>query len=255
MVRARISLPRKRERVGVGVCCSVALAVLCGFAARAAMPPGLPGIGLEDHRVRVDPVAPPWDAVVKVQTNIGSRCTGALIAADVVVTAAHCLYNPRTLAMLEPVSLHVLIGFQSGYYRWHALVRSYSVGGHFIGGRRDRTPTADWALLTLEGAVPAAVAPLPVARTPPAAGDAVALAGYNQDEPLLLLADLSCRITGTVDVPDARLLAHDCSATRGTSGGPLLERTGGGWRVVGINIAVSNGDNVALWAAGFARAR
>jgi protease YdgD len=244
------------------VCSARGLTVIIGallsvaFAAAAAMPPGLPGIGPVDHRVRVEPVAPPWDAVVKVQTNIGGRCTGALVASDIVLTAAHCLYNPHTLALLQPVSLHVLIGFESGYYRWHALVRGYATGGGFIGGRRDRTPTADWARLDLAGAVPPAVTPLPVAASPPAAGDAVALAGYNQDEPLLLLADPSCRITATVDAPGARLLAHDCSATRGTSGGPLLEKSvGGGWRIVGINIAVSDRDSVALWAAGFARPR
>ena len=220
----------------------------------AATPPLLPGIGPADHRVRVEPVAPPWDAVVKVQTNTGSRCTGALVAPAIVLTAAHCLYNAHTLAMLQPVSLHVLVGFESGHYRWHMPVRGYTTGSGFNGDprRREQTPTADWARLDLTGSVPPAVTPLPVAAAPPTAGTAVALAGYNQDSPLLLLADPSCRITATVDAPGARLLAHNCSSTRGTSGGPVLERTDGGWRILGINIATSEGDNVALWAAGFA---
>jgi protease YdgD len=59
--------------------------------ASAAELPLLPGIGVVDRRVAVDPGQPPWDAIAKVQTNIGTRCTGALIAPGTVLTAAHCL--------------------------------------------------------------------------------------------------------------------------------------------------------------------
>src|SRR5438874_11979118 len=81
-----------------------------------------------ERRVVVDPNAPPWNAVVKVQTNIGTRCTGALIAPATVLTAAHCLYNRHTRALLQPVSLHVLIGYQRGAFRWHRLVSRYTTG-------------------------------------------------------------------------------------------------------------------------------
>ena len=43
-----------------------------------------------------------------------------------------------------------------------------------------------------------------------------------------------------------QLLTHDCSATRGTSGGPLLARRGDHWEAVGINIAVTASANIAL---------
>src|SRR5271156_5067650 len=72
--------------------------------------PLLPGIGAVDRRVAVDPGQPPWDAIAKVQTNIGTRCTGALIARATVLTAADCLYNRRTRALLQAGSLHVLLG-------------------------------------------------------------------------------------------------------------------------------------------------
>ena len=50
-------------------------------------------------------------------------------------------------------------------------------------------------------------------------------------------------------LPDgASFVAHDCAATRGTSGAPLLTRRDGGWVVIAINIAASHTENLALSA-------
>ena len=94
----------------------------------AAELPLLPGIGPQDRRVVLDPTQAPWVAIAKVQTNIGTRCTGVLIAPDVVLTAAHCLYNRRTDTWLQAASLHVLLGYDRGDYRWHRRVVHYTVG-------------------------------------------------------------------------------------------------------------------------------
>ena len=51
--------------------------------------------------------------------------------------------------------------------------------------------------------------------------------------------------------PDgAKLIAHDCQATRGTSGAPLLVRQGQGWAVLGINIGAGTTVNLALAVKG-----
>jgi Trypsin len=97
-------------------------------------------------RVPVDPNTPPWNAVTKVQTNIGTHCTGVLIASSVVLTAAHCLYNPRTRALLQPVSLHVLFGFERDNCRQYLLTAGYRLGPRFMPGlrqpRRKEPPAA-----------------------------------------------------------------------------------------------------------------
>ena len=215
---------------------AVFVVVLTAAAAQAA-----------DRRVAVDPTVPPWNAIAKVQTNIGERCTGALIAPAIVLTAAHCLYNPRTRALLQPVSLHVLFGFQRDAYRWHRLVSHVTVGPGFDGNLRRPQPS-DWARLELAQPVP--ITPLPLFDRPPGVGMAVALAGYNQDRAQLLLADLACRVQRVVPRPGgARFLIHNCAATRGTSGAPLLVRQGDGWAVVGINIAAGPAANLALGVA------
>ncbi|MGE5268503.1 MAG: trypsin-like serine peptidase [Thiohalocapsa sp.] len=219
----------------------VAAALL--LAAAIAYPPAKAA----DRRIPVDPDAPPWDAVAKVQSNIGRRCSGVLIAPALVLTAAHCLYNPRTRAMLQPLSLHVLFGYRRGEYRWHRLVAQVEIGAGFD-GRKPMPQAADWARLTLDAAVPAT--PLPPATQKPRPGTALAFAGYNQDRAQLLMVDRDCHVLQVTRLPaGGAWLRHDCAGTYGTSGGPLLIRQGEGWAVAAIAIAAGRAGqhaNLAL---------
>ncbi len=215
-------------RVAVGL----ALLLLLTAAAYAA-----------DRRTAVDPNTPPWNAVAKVQTNTGVRCTGVLIAPTVVLTAAHCLHNRLTGALLQPVSLHVLFGYRRGAFTWHGTVVRLVTGAGFQGSE-PRPQTADWARIELAEAAPGP--PLPIFGGHAGAGSSVVLAGYNQDRAQLLMADLSCHVLHEMPAGQRRYLVHDCAATRGTSGAPLLTRQHDGWAVVGINIAAGPNANLAL---------
>ncbi len=225
---------------------SVIAAATLLFATGSVAAELLPGVGPFDRRLAVDVRLPPWNAIAKVQTNIATRCTGALVGPDTVMTAAHCLYNRRTRALLGPGSLHVLFGYERGGYFWHTQVVRYVVGDGFDGAEPARHPGSDWARLVLAEAVPPAIEPLRLSKEFPLSGTAVALPGYNQDRIHLLMADTSCQITGISMIRGERVLTHDCSATRGTSGGPLLARRGDHWEAVGINIAVTASANIAL---------
>lgn len=237
---------------GLGILAALAFAVVLLAIQQplgAAELPLLPGIGAVDRRVTVDPAQVPWNAIAKVQTMIGGRCTGALIAPRVVLTAAHCLYNRLTRALLQPVSLHVLIGATRGAYRWHRLVARYTVGPGFDGGKAG-PQTSDWAKLELESPIPGAVTPLRITTEPPPPGAPIALPGYSQDHMQILMADLNCHALAAADRP---FIVHDCDATRGTSGGPLLLHQDGGWAVIGINIGAGLAANLALPARAFAQ--
>jgi protease YdgD len=234
---------------------SVITAAVLLFASGSLAAELLPGVGAPDRRLAVDVRLPPWNAIAKVQTNIATRCTGALVTPDTVMTAGHCLYNRRTHALLQPGSLHVLFGYERGGYFQHAQVVRYVVGGGFDGAEPARHPASDWARLELAEAVPPAIEPLRLSKELPVPGTAVALPGYSQDRIHLLMADTSCRIIGISMIRGDRLLTHDCSATRGTSGGPLLARRGDHWEAVGINIAVTASANIALPVAALPEAQ
>ncbi len=211
-----------------------ALVLLALLLAPPALAQPLPRPGLDpaaEARQAVDIRLPPWSSLVRVQTEAGTRCTGALIAPDRVLTAAHCLVAPRTGNLVLPGRTHVLAGYERGEFRAHATVLAFRIGPSFDPAARGPTG-ADWALLRLASPLPGPVMP----RAPlPAPGTPAMLAGFQQDRAHALLADTACRVEGRHrDSSQRWLLRHDCAATRGSSGGPLLVRQGDGWAVGGI---------------------
>lgn len=236
-----------------------ALLLLLLFAAPAtAQNPLLPGVGAEDRRVVVDAGKDPWRSLVRVQTNLGGRCTGVLVAPTRVVTAAHCLFNARTQRYLPASSLHVLFGYAKGGYRQHVTVRSFATDpAHDPTLSAGKAMATDWAVLTLETPAPGDVPPLPLSESPPPPGMELRLGGYSQDKAQILTADTDCRALGVGQAPGGPVLVHDCAGTRGTSGAALLAERGGVWSVVGIAVAVAgnagpNRRNFAVPSAVFA---
>lgn len=218
----------------------IILALLLGAATAQAQPENiiprstLPGLGAAERRVAVDATAMPWAALGRVQTELGGRCTGVLIAPDRVLTAAHCLLSRRSGQLVQPGSVHFLQGFSRGAYTGHARVAAYTIGEGWNAARRGPA-SADWALLRLARPLPGASLLLWHGDLP--RGAAVMLGGYQQDRSEVILADTACLILGRAqDTSGGPLIAHGCAATSGASGAPLLlVLDGGRFAVAGIS--------------------
>ncbi len=211
------------------------LALVIAAGPSIAQTPPAVGIGEQDRRGTIAITEAPWSSLVLVQTDAGSRCTGAVIAARRVVTAAHCLVAPRTGKLVRADRVHVLLGYSRGEYVAHARATEMIIGPGFDPTRRGPAG-ADWAILLLDRALPAA--PLPMATAAPP-GSAAMLAGWQRDRAHVLLADTSCIVEGQIKDAGGTLLRHSCAATRGASGGPLLVREAGGWAIAGIAVAAN----------------
>jgi len=192
----------------------------------------LPGVAAgADQRQPADVALPPWNSLVRVQTEAGGRCTGALIAPDRVLTAAHCLVAPRTGVLVQPGRTHALAGYDRGEFRAHARGLAFTIGPGFDPARRGPAE-ADWAVIRLATPLPGPALSMAAPGSP---GTPIWLGGWQQDRAHALLADTNCRLT-SVAPP---LLRHDCTGTRGSSGGPLLVRTPAGFAIVGVAVAAS----------------
>lgn len=191
------------------------------------------------HREAVDELRYPWSAIGKLYNETGSWCSGVAIAADKILTAAHCVFNFRSQRFVPADALHFLMGYHNGRYAVHARVSSYEIGAGFDPLHYNETSGADWAILTVTEKLPTDIAPLRLAHDVEPSGTKAVIAGYPQDRAFAMTADSDCELREEVD--GGRLLLHTCRGVGGYSGAPILISAGGDeYQIAGIQIAKFN---------------
>ncbi|MDQ2094089.1 trypsin-like serine peptidase [Rhodalgimonas zhirmunskyi] len=187
-----------------------------------------------------------WEAVGRLDLGQKGFCTGALIAPDLVLTAAHCLFDPKTGERLDPGKMEFQAGFRNGRALAYRAVRraavhpDYSYGGG-VSAERVRN---DIALLELHLPVKnPQIRPFEIADMPEA-GARVGVVSYAEGrEEAPSLQDV-CRVQERRE----GVLVMSCKINFGASGAPVFGFDGGKARIVSVVSAkaMSNQRNVSL---------
>lgn len=217
----------------------IAIAAL-SFAGAQTVParadPVSSGEASQIHHATVDANAYPWSSIGKLFNSVGGSCTGAVIAPDKVLTAAHCLYAFRTRRFLPPDAIHFLLGYARGEYNIHARVASYRLGPGYDPAAERTTAAQDWAILDLAEPLLAATRPLRPFPDSPAPKTRIMVGGFARDRAYVMTADTECQVLGPVP---GNLISHDCLIGPGDSGAPLLVKSEAGEvRYLGVAVGI-----------------
>ncbi|SLN56494.1 Glutamyl endopeptidase precursor [Roseovarius litorisediminis] len=212
-------------------CLSVSLILACSFA--WAENTGLKRLDTGDDGKK-------WEAVGRLDINGRGFCTGALVAPNLVLTAAHCLFDKTTGKRVNPEKIEFLAGWRNGRasaYRWVRRAVKHPDYDYNADVTSDRVRN-DVALLELHHPINnTSVIPFKTDHRP-RKGQRIGVVSYARDRSeapsLQEVCDVLARQNG--------VLVMSCDVDYGSSGAPIFSFEGGEARVVSVVSAMAEVD-------------
>jgi V8-like Glu-specific endopeptidase len=174
-----------------------------------------------------------FEAVGRIDLGGYSFCTGTLIADDLVLTAAHCLFDPETFVQRDLAGVEFLAGWRDGRALAYRGVRQAFVHPGYVfqgNGEGAARVVNDIALLELDRPIRGnGIEPIAVASKP-RKGDPVGVVSYavNREERPSL--ERECDVLAR----PAQMLVISCTVDFGASGAPILTFTDGHAQLVSV---------------------
>lgn len=178
-----------------------------------------------------------WEAVGRIDIDGKGFCTGALIAPDLVLTAAHCLFERGSDVPVDPARIEFLAGFRNGRALAYRGVRRAVMHPDYPARNREATDAVrhDIALLELGQPIRSTqVVPFETSARI-AVGSEVGVVSYARDRSEAPSLQEVCGVLGR----DAGILVLSCEVNFGSSGAPVFRIEAGRARIVSVVSAMS----------------
>lgn len=181
-----------------------------------------------------------WDAVGKLILGKKGFCTGALIGPQLVLTAAHCLYDKTTGVQIQPDEIEFQAGFRNGRAVAYRRVSRAVAHPDYRFSAEDRLErvTDDLALLELSQPIRLpSLAPFETGAAP-VEGDPVGVVSYAQYREEAPSIQEGCEVLAG----ERQALILTCNVDFGSSGAPVFSFRDGVAKVVSVISAKAEVD-------------